>query len=109
VTDDGTVSGPDDPQTPPDIDLPDPNTFAEEHGPFDALPGYDSEQATDLGWKFCLLFAGRPWQTVIFTADSAGEAAAMTQSYTAFVNQVLQANNYPPNICSWSFGACATH
>lgn len=108
MADDDAGTGDVDPQTPPDIDLPDPQDFADGHGPFDPLPGYDSDTPTDLGWEFCLLFAGKRWQTVVFTADSAGEAAAMMQSYTDFVNQVLQNSGYRPNLCTWSVGACLT-
>jgi hypothetical protein len=109
MTENNTPSDNVDPQTPPDVALPDPQDFVEQNGPFEPLAGYDDQQPATDGWEFCLLYAGKPWQTVVFTADSAGEAAAMMQSYTDFVNQVLQNSGYPPHVCTWSAGACTTH
>jgi hypothetical protein len=64
--------------------------------------------ATMLPFQFCILFAGRPWGTLPVNAPSP-ELAATTVDQ--FVRQVLNPGlvraGYPPNICSWSAGACA--
>ena len=49
--------------------------FMAQEGTADPLEGFDSGTVTDLGWPFCLLFNGRPWQTVTWKVDTAAEAA----------------------------------
>lgn len=91
----------------PSVALPATETFQEDNGAVDPEEVVELDfVATDLGWPFCLQFNGRPWQTLFFRADSAGEAAAWATAYTRFMDSVLVASGYPPGLCSWSTGAC---
>jgi hypothetical protein len=75
----------------------------------DAPAGEGSGDAavTLIPFPFCLLFAGRPWLTLTVAAPSPGEAATtMDQFVRQVANPTLVRMGYPPNICSWSAGAC---
>jgi hypothetical protein len=91
----------------PDLELPVPEDFMAQEGSVAPLPEFDQEGVLgDLGWEFCLLFNGRPWQTVSFRADSAAEAAAWMDAFTRWVNAQLVRQGYPNGICRWRSGAC---
>lgn len=101
----------DDPDAPdldnlPDLELPSAEDFVATEGTADPIEDVDSGTLTDLGWEFCLLFNGRPWQTVAFRADTAAEAAGWMQAFTRWVNDQLTRLGYPPGICTWVSGAC---
>lgn len=90
----------------PEIELPASEDFVAQEGAVAPLEGFELGTATDLGWEFCLLFNGRAWQTVMFRADTAAEAAGWMEAYTRFVNSTLARMGYPPGICSWISGRC---
>jgi hypothetical protein len=105
-TQDGNGSGAPDLDTLPELDLPSAEDFMAQEGSADPLQGFDSGTVTDLGWQFCLLFNGRPWQTVSFKVDSAAEAAGWMDAFTRWVNAQLAQMGYPPGICTWVSGPC---
>jgi hypothetical protein len=90
----------------PDLELPSAEDFMAQEGTADPIEDVDTGPLTDLGWEFCLLFNGRPWQTTRFRADTAAEAAGWMQAYTRWVNDQLARLGYPPGICTWVSGAC---
>jgi hypothetical protein len=112
MSEDGTPDGdgPDAPDldTLPALDLPSADDFMAQEGTADPLEGFDSGAlaVTDLGWPFCLLFNGRPWQTVTWNVDSAAEAAGCMGAFTRWVNAQLARMGYPPGICTWAAGSC---
>ena len=56
----------------PGLKLPSADDFMAQEGTADPPEGFDSGTltVTDLGWPFCLLFNGRPWQTVTWKVDN---------------------------------------
>ena len=75
----------------PDFELPSVEAFMAQEGTADSLEGFDSGTltVTDLGWSSCLLFNGRPWQTVTWKVDTAAEAAGWMDAFTRWVNAQL--------------------
>jgi hypothetical protein len=84
----------------PDFDVPSSLAAEVESGNLDT--GLQLFQA-----EFCLLFNGRPWQTVAFASPSP-EAALLTM--TQWVNRVgnptLVRMGYPPNMLTFNIGRC---
>jgi hypothetical protein len=64
----------------------------------------DAEQL--LQFPFCLLFNGKPWQTIIVAAPSPDLAALTMEQYVALINKALVAAHYPPNMCTARSGEC---
>ena len=54
----------------------------------------------------CVLFAGRPWETVQFAAPSPQAGVITMNQLVARLNAVAQQLRYPPNIVTWKSGAC---
>jgi hypothetical protein len=73
-----------------------------------ALAGTDGELAIAmLPFPFCLLFAGRAWQTMIIHAPSPEDAATSIDQFVRQVaNPLLMRMGYQANICSWIAGSC---
>lgn len=92
----------------PGLKLPSADDFMAQEGTADPPEGFDSGTltVTDLGWPFCLLFNGRPWQTVTWKVDTAAEAAGWMDAFTRRANAQLARMGYPPGICTWAAGAC---
>ncbi len=66
-----------------------------------------AEAVSMMPFPFCLLFAGRPWVTLTVSAPGPSEAAAtMDQFVRQVANPTLVRMRYPPDMCSWSAGAC---
>jgi hypothetical protein len=105
---DGNGSGTPDLDTLPGLELPSADDFVAQEGTADPLDGFDSGTVavTDLGWPFCLLFNGRPWQPVNWKVDTAAEAAGWMDAYTRWVNAQLVRMGYPAGICTWVSGSC---
>jgi hypothetical protein len=57
-------------------------------------------------FPFCLLFNGKPWQTIIVAAPSPELAALTMEQYVQLKNAELVNAHYPPNMCSARSGAC---
>ncbi len=86
---------------PADVDVPATLT---------AEPTSEGQDAAEqmLPFPFCLLFAGRSWMTLTVAAPSPDNAAlTMDQFVRQVLNPQLVRMGYPPNICSWSSGACS--
>ncbi|MEU7001486.1 hypothetical protein [Nonomuraea sp. NPDC046570] len=57
-------------------------------------------------WETCLLFRGRPWQTIPISAESPEDAALIMDAFVAKINAILVQRRYPPGTCTWTANAC---
>src|SRR5262245_2212670 len=90
---------------PPSLDLPSADDFVAQEGSVEPVADADAGTVTDLGWELCLRYNGKPWQKLIFQADSAAQAAGWATAYTSFANRMLVNAGFPP-LATWSAGAC---
>lgn len=66
-----------------------------------------ADTITLLNFVFCILNSGRSWKTLQVSAPSPELAAATMDQLVQKLNEVLVQMGYPPNLLTWSSGACS--